>query len=373
MVNTKLIFRVIFIILIILIIYNYLKNISYNPDSFNPDSIPVNIEFISLDTFNIIFNTDIIKLPIVTAAIGKNYNKYYICKNDNHTDNIHYNKLNEIIKYFFNYINNNINNNIYYFLICYNDGFRIKINNYKPIDLPFVTILNNDKLENNFKNKIIFAFSKFIHDNTICFPDYVYLQSNGYKDNIKLIDDNFINWNDKKNMCIWRGSRLNDVFYNFIDYENRNLIKDYIKIDMNISFGPRNYFIDLYNKSKFNNINYNSEYTSIKDQIKYKYILDIDGWSNTWDATFWKLYSGSVLLKQKSIWKQWYYDKLVEYVHFIPIANDFSDLNEKIQWCIDNDDKCKEISENSRKFVSDNLNFEKVKNDMIKIFSNIIK
>jgi glycosyltransferase involved in cell wall biosynthesis len=48
------------------------------------------------------------------------------------------------------------------------------------------------------------------------------------------------------------------------------------------------------------------------------------------------------------------------WIHYIPIDNDFKNLNERIQWCIDNDEKCKKISENALKFVQDKLNWEYV-------------
>jgi hypothetical protein len=191
---------------------------------------------------------------------------------------------------------------------------------------------------------------------------------------MKLIDNNFINWNDKINKGIYRGQKTSDLFYNFINYKTMDGPKNITHAHDNvyITNGPRHYFIDLYNNNKLNNINYDSTFTSIQDQLKYKYILDIDGWACTWDATFWKLYSGSVLLKQKSVWKQWYYDELIEYVHYVPFANDFSDLNEQIQWCINNDDKCQEIINNSRKFILDKLNWNQVQNDIINKFNYIL-
>ena len=39
-----------------------------------------------------------------------------------------------------------------------------------------------------------------------------------------------------------------------------------------------------------------------------------------------------------------------EYEHYIPIKEDLSDLAEKIKWCKNNDDKCKKIAINSKKF-----------------------
>lgn len=210
-------------------------------------------------------------------------------------------------------------------------------------------------------NNYILTFSKYYknNSNTIAILDYQYLEYLGYHENINIIDTNYINWNDKINKCVWRCGLVNGNDYNFIDIKEKNV-------------HPRQYFVDLYNNNKFKNIDYSNEFMNIKDQIKYKYILDIDGYASTWSATVWKLYSGSVLLKQTSVWSQWYYDELIPWVHYVPIENDFSDLNEKIQWCIDNDDKCKQIVENSRKFVTIKLQWDKVKNDMIIIFNKII-
>ena len=343
------------------------KDIYINNENFNN---PVNIDYIELNNFNNIFDTNIIKLPKVTAAFGFINNKYYISVDDN---NNYIEKLEYVITYWINNISSSIRKNSYYFLICYNDGYRTNINNFNNnIFMDYITTINDRNIENNLKNKIVVTFSKYVNDNTICIPDFHYIKSNGYEDTIKLIDNNFVNWNDKKDMCVWRGGHSSDLYYNFIDYESREGVKNILHLkDINIyiSNGPRNFFIDLYNKSKFTNVDYKPDHLSIENQIKYKYILDIDGWVCTWSATIWKLYSGSVLLKQKSVWKQWYYDELIEYVHYVPVANDFSDLNEQIQWCMNNDNKCKEIANNARQFVKEKLNWEQVKNDMINIFT----
>jgi hypothetical protein len=78
-----------------------------------------------------------------------------------------------------------------------------------------------------------------------------------------------------------------------------------------------------------------------KEQIKYKYVLDIDGNSSTWDATAWKLNSGSVLLKTDSAWRQWFYDELLPWTHYVPIKDDFSDIDEKFAWCESHQDECR--------------------------------
>ena len=170
---------------------------------------------------------------------------------------------------------------------------------------------------------------------------------------MKTIDESPIDWSSKKNVCIWRGKVKNGHTSNFFEQDGKD--------DLN----PRKYFVKMHREGKFNNVDYQDEYTSITQQLNYKYILDMDGWSSTWDATIWKLYSGSVLFKVKSTWQQWYYDELIEWEHYVPISNDFSDLNEKIEWCILNDDKCKQIAKNAKAFVIEKLNLEYVNNKIV--------
>ena len=68
--------------------------------------------------------------------------------------------------------------------------------------------------------------------------------------------------------------------------------------------------------------------------IRYRWQIDIDGNSNAWPGMFLKLLSGSPVLKVASRggYRQWYYDRLVPGVNFVPVATDLSDLVEKVRW-----------------------------------------
>jgi hypothetical protein len=99
------------------------------------------------------------------------------------------------------------------------------------------------------------------------------------------------------------------------------------------------------------------EYISREEMIQYKYILDIDGWGSTWDATAWKLNSGSVIFKADSVWRQWFYDEYLPWVHYVPVAEDFNDIQEKFAWCENNTelclamiDRCKELFQRVYRF-----------------------
>ena len=45
-------------------------------------------------------------------------------------------------------------------------------------------------------------------------------------------------------------------------------------------------------------------------------------------------------------------DRLIPYVHYIELKDDFSDLEEKLEWCDEHPHECKQIVNNSKKFMN---------------------
>jgi hypothetical protein len=82
----------------------------------------------------------------------------------------------------------------------------------------------------------------------------------------------------------------------------------------------------------------------------YRYHIDIDGNTNSWPGLFIKLLSGGAVLKVASLrgYRQWYYDRLVAWEHYVPVETDMSDLIEKATWLTANEDKAMEIGERGR-------------------------
>jgi hypothetical protein len=50
-------------------------------------------------------------------------------------------------------------------------------------------------------------------------------------------------------------------------------------------------------------------------------------------------------------WEIWYSRLLKPYEHYVPIKKDLSDLEKQINWCKENDNKCKEIIKNAHELV----------------------
>lgn len=67
--------------------------------------------------------------------------------------------------------------------------------------------------------------------------------------------------------------------------------------------------------------------------LGYRYLLDIDGWTNSWSLLD-KMICGAAIVKVASPTghRQWYYDRLVAWENYIPVAADLSDFEETMDW-----------------------------------------
>jgi len=80
--------------------------------------------------------------------------------------------------------------------------------------------------------------------------------------------------------------------------------------------------------------------------IGRRFAIDIDGYANAFSNLFLRLLYGCCVIKVASPagFRQWYYDRLVPWEHYVPVAADLSDLVERIEWCRRNDDACRRIA-----------------------------
>jgi hypothetical protein len=93
-------------------------------------------------------------------------------------------------------------------------------------------------------------------------------------------------------------------------------------------------------------------FTPIYEQSKYKYLVYVDGHCAACRYGF-MMRLGSVILKvapRQVADRMWYFPLLKPYVDHVPVKADLSDLEEKIRWCRENDEKCKQIGLNAMAF-----------------------
>ena len=173
---------------------------------------------------------------------------------------------------------------------------------------------------------------------------------------IRVAKKNNILWQDKISECVWRGTSTGKC-----DRNERVLFchKWAEKYNVGISkFCHGHKPIPIIDK---NNI-------SIDDMLKYKYMISIPG--NDKDSGLnWKLASKSLVLMAKPKIESWLMEGLLKpYVHYVPLKDDYSDLEEQIMFCKIYDDKCKAIVKNANKFMAqfENIEIEKKIFNMIK-------
>lgn len=111
-------------------------------------------------------------------------------------------------------------------------------------------------------------------------------------------------------------------------------------------------------------------FLNYEQQSKYKYIIHIEGHVEAFRLSL-ELAMRMVILKVESQWKVWFSDMLIPGVHYIPVKRDLSDLIDKIKWCREHDEECKQIAINAREFYDQYLHKEGILDFMQKLFVDL--
>jgi hypothetical protein len=96
------------------------------------------------------------------------------------------------------------------------------------------------------------------------------------------------------------------------------------------------------------------------EQSNYKYIIHIDGNVNAYRLLT-TMRTGSLILRVSSVYRSWVDHLIKPDIHYIQIKPDLSDLESSIEWCMDNDDKCRQIAQNGLDFAISVLQKEFIK------------
>ena len=176
-----------------------------------------------------------------------------------------------------------------------------------------------------------------------------------------------IPFDQKKNIIFWRGTTTGqlDRIGNRFD-----LVKRWFNKNKHIDVG---FSSICQNKDDFKN--YVKGNCSPVDFLQYKYIISVEG--NDKDSGInWKLNSNSLILMPKPLVTSWLMETtLIPNHHYVLLKDDFSDLEDKLNWCNNNQSKCKEIIKNANEYMSqfkDNEREEILEKEVISKYFDIV-
>jgi hypothetical protein len=205
----------------------------------------------------------------------------------------------------------------------------INANNYKKLPNIQFMIFTNDFLPSlELSKNYLFSFCKNSLYESILFPNFNFnhwkeanidYYSNIY--NYFTNNDNKIKWDAKQNSVFWTGTNTNIIRQKI--YNGANLYNINNKNDM---YFHHNYFINLNN---VNNINNKNKYYSIEEHAKYKYLLNMNGYSYGGRLNYLFL-TGScvIILKNTNLEQQWveffydYFEAGIDYIEILYNDND---------------------------------------------------
>jgi hypothetical protein len=334
----------------------------YKTPIYNLVPFPQSIWF-SREQFNDMFSTNVVLLPTSMYAIGLSRDGYVYIYNEIHTN---YFMIEECVRHIIQVALTYTEHRHFYFIISAYDGYMEghynnvrtiprQIGDTEYLDKPVVSLEHENEYA-VLHNKL-HVIAQANHKGMPYVLDVVdrhYFYHNLY--NPFRSYHRGIPFSKKENKIVFggqdRGGKHNFVTRRDIDISQRDYFKSDAVPKDNIVYEG---WIDRF------------------DMVNYKYVLDIDGNSATWDATAWKLNSGSVIFKTESVWRQWFHDEYLPGIHYIEIKDDFSDLQEKFHWCENHQEECEIMINNCKTLFQKTYKYVNIMEHTKQIIEKVIE
>jgi hypothetical protein len=208
----------------------------------------------------------------------------------------------------------------------------------------------------------------------------------GYVQKIPALD---IDWSKKKNQAIFRGQFTGrfpvgmdtEMIKDLPPVEQCNLLHRcrlvynaalHMKlIDAKLALPVLDVRKDF--PQEINDVALYGDRVSIEDMLTYKAIIMLEG-NDVSSGLKWALYSNSVVMTQTPTKTSWAMEELLEpWVHYVPLNDDLSDVEEKMQWIIDHDDEAQQIAYRGKLWIHDLVFHPDATTDEALIFDEILR
>ena len=106
--------------------------------------------------------------------------------------------------------------------------------------------------------------------------------------------------------------------------------------------------------------------------FKHKYIISLAGY-DTGSNFLLAANSNSVVMKEEDGWQLFYTNEFKPWVHYIPLCLGAQDVDEKLAWAMDNQDRCPEISATAQQICTKFAHKNMRENILRKVFNAAVQ
>ena len=196
---------------------------------------------------------------------------------------------------------------------------------------------------------------------------------------------NVTKWEDKKEAIIWRGGFTgvpgliknrgfrppSNVHGSRVQAVVVNCYQNISKIDVAFHDVPKRHGIPPKLAMELKENCVRVEQSTMQEQLEYKYILSVEG-NDVSSGLKWQLASNSVVFMAKPRTVSFAMeDQLVPFYHYIPVNDDYSNLEQMVDWAIAHDEEAKKIAEQSTQYMNDLWISEKAQEEYEQIQTNL--
>lgn len=174
----------------------------------------------------------------------------------------------------------------------------------------------------------------------------------GFEDALRIFNRSIVpEWGVRLDKAVWRGSTTGGPGKDYITHSIRTRLVRISKehpelIDARFT----NCQLDPTTCKEIQRYGMMGDPLDHVQQLRFKMIVMVDG-NSLPDRFAHQLASGSVILKQESPHEEFWYKDAIPWVHYIPVAEDLSNLVDRIRLGLENQTLLQSISTNGRSFI----------------------
>ena len=193
-------------------------------------------------------------------------------------------------------------------------------------------------------------------DKPLLVPDVAFVNSNGYAHFRTLAANRKTLWVERSDQLVWRGATTGQGEITAARMSSDNpalilrtraclLLKHLPECDGQFSKIAQSQQPEL-DRNRLAAEGLMGDYIEPATWLDHKFVLIVDGNTNSWHGLFTRLLFGCCVLKVASPgnFRQWYYDRLEPWVNFVPVRADLTDLAERLDWCRSHHAECEAIA-----------------------------